>query len=96
MPDCEYCGDGRVFKPDETPVGTFHFCVRCSRRVCRLCGQECAELEYHHSSYIFDTGLSVCGACHHEIHHGDGYGHLQPTVTRSQAKEMGINATLLD
>lgn len=96
MPECPECGDDGPLFTSETPVGTFHLCIRCSHSICRLCGDSVDELEFHHVSYLFDTGLKVCKDCHHTIHHGDEHDDLEPTITRSRAEEMDIGGTLLN
>ena len=96
MPECEECGEDAVLFTSETPLGTFRLCVECTHSVCRLCGKADTELEYHHVSYLFDTGLSLCEDCHYAVHHGDEHDELKPTVTRSHAKDIGVDGTLLD
>lgn len=96
--ECPHCGEeARTVVPSETPVGTFWFCTTCSSSVCRLCEGEFEALEYHHVSYVFDTGLDLCEECHYRVHNEDGYyNHLEPEITRSMAREWGLNCTLME
>lgn len=94
--ECEHCGEGKKYRlrGDETPVGTFRWCVKCKGEVCRLCREQVEKLETHHCSYLYDITIRVCPDCHQRIHHEDNYyDGFVPAITRSHAEEIGIEHT---
>jgi phage terminase large subunit GpA-like protein len=96
--ECPHCGEEvRAVFSSETPVGTFRFCLDCSVSICRLCEQRVENLEYHHVSYVFDTGLEICERCHYRVHNEGGYyDHFEPEITRPMAREWELDCTLME
>ena len=96
--ECRRCGGEIPYRPRlEDALGKIHWCRSCRSNVCRLCDNESERLEFHHASYIYDIGLSVCKDCHNRIHHEDGFhDHLEPEITRSTAQEWDLDCTLME
>jgi hypothetical protein len=93
--ECNHCGSlTRVLMTDETPLGTFRWCIRCTTSVCRICKENSQQVHKHHCSYLFDITVRLCEECHMKVHHEDGfYDDLAPTITRSKAQALGVDHT---